>query len=186
MQNGLSITGLSSGFYSVLITDSDGCQQLRTITLAGTDLYQDYSFVTICEKSFSDSEIVGKRGIQQMFNEGYTDLTSGDTNCILNNADFKAVIEVGDEVVEQIFYTSTSLGDFPTDFLWADTLQTVLESIPGIGDVVVDLINNKITITNDCEEITKGCKKQTYNLLNDTRIIVNLVIAYNISCVACN
>jgi hypothetical protein len=185
-QTGLSITGLSSGIYTVLVTDSDGCQLFKSIKLAGTDLIQNYDYVTICEKPFGASDIVGKRGIQQMYNEGYSDLISGDTNCILNSAEFKAVVEVGDEIVENTFYTSTSLQDFPTDFLWADTLQTVLESFTGISEVVVDLANNTITITNDCEEINKNCGTQTYNLLNDTRIIVNMVITYNISCVACN
>lgn len=185
-QTGLSITGLSSGSYSVLITDSDGCQKLLPITLTGTDLIQNYDYVTICEKSFENTEVLGVRGIQQMYNEGYFDLISGETNCILNNADFKIIVEVGDELVEETFYSSTSLNDFPTTFLWADIVKEVLESFVGVGEVMVDLTNNTIKITNDCEEINKNCGKETYNLLTDTRIILNLVISYNISCVACN
>lgn len=185
-QTGLSLTGLSSGLYTVLITDSDGCQKLLSTTLAGTDLIQNYDYVTICEKSFENTDVMGVRGIQQMYNEGYFDLISGDTNCILNNADFKIIVEVGDEIVEETFYTSTSLNDFPNTFLWADTVKEVLESFVGIGEVIVDLTNNTIKITNDCEEINKNCTKETYNLLTDTRIILNMAISYNISCVACN
>jgi len=185
-QTGLSLTGLSSGFYSVLITDSSGCQKSLSIPLTGTDLIQNYDYVTICEKSFENTDVMGYRGIQQMYNEGYFDLISGDTDCILNSADFKIIVEVGDEIVEETFYSSVSLNDFPSTFLWADTVKEVLESFVGIGEVIVDLENNTIKITNDCEEINKNCRKETYNLLSDTRIILNLVISYNISCVECN
>jgi hypothetical protein len=185
-QTGLSISGLSSGLYSVLITDSSGCQKSLSIALTGTDLIQNYDYVTICEKSFESTEVMGIRGIQQMYNEGYFDLISGDTDCILNSADFKIIVEVGDEIVEETFYSSTSLNDFPSTFLWADTVKMVLESFVGIGEVIVDLENNTIKITNDCEEINKNCRKETYNLLTDTRIILNMVISYNVSCVACN
>jgi hypothetical protein len=185
-QTGMSITGLSSGIYTVLLTDSDGCQKSLSISLAGTDLIQNYDYVTICEKTFENNGVVGLRGIQQMYNEGYFDLISGDTNCILNSADFKIVVEVGNEIVDETFYSSTSLNDFPSSFLWADTLKAVLESFVGIGDVIIDFETNTIKITNDCDEINKNCRKETYNLLTDTRIIVNMVISYNISCVACN
>ena len=51
---------------------------------------------------------------------------------------------------------------------------------------IIDYTNNKITITNDCSEIEKNCRRETYNLLNDTKIISNLIIEYNISCVSCD
>jgi hypothetical protein len=185
-QSGTTITGLTSDMYSVLITDSSGCQKLLTLPLAGTNLVQDYDFVTICEKSFENTDVMGIRGIQQMYNEGYFDLISGDTNCILNNADFKILVEVGGETAEEVFYTSTSLNDYPTTFLWSETVKEIIESFVGIGEVIVDLTNNTIRITNDCEELNKNCTTETYNLLNDTRIVLNLVITYNISCEICN
>jgi hypothetical protein len=129
---------------------------------------------------------MGKRGIQQMYNEGFFDLISGDTNCELNSANFNLIVKVGNEQAESEFYSSTSLEDYPTDLMWGETLTTLLEGFVGVGEVVIDYENNTIRITNDCEEINKNCRKETYNLLNDTRFIVNLVISYNISCVACN
>jgi hypothetical protein len=69
--------------------------------------------------------------------------------------------------------------------MWGETLTTLLNSFVGIGEVLINYENNTIKITNDCEEINKNCGKENYNLLNDTRIIVNLAISYNISCVLC-
>jgi hypothetical protein len=45
--------------------------------------------------------------------------------------------------------------------------------------------NNTIKLTNDCEEIQKNCGTQKYNLLNDENIKLNLIIDFNIACVAC-
>jgi hypothetical protein len=185
-QTGTYITGLTSGSYSLLITDKSGCTKYQTVKLSGTELLGTYSTTTICSNNFENSSIIGKRGIKQMFNEGYFDLTSGDTNCILNSATFKLVVKVGEDEVENIFYTSTALNDYPSDILWGDTMRDLILSFYGVGEVTIDYQNNTVKITNDCEEIQKNCGKQNYNLLNDTRFVVNTIITYDISCVSCN
>jgi hypothetical protein len=185
-QTGLLVTGLTNDVYTLQITDNNGCSFDRTIKLLGTQLFGDYSYTTICKKTFENSDIMGKRGIKQMFNEGFSDLTSGDTNCILNEANFILSVKVGDELVESNFYYSNSLENYPSDLLWGETLQTILEGFVGVGDVIIDYENNTVKITNDCDEINKNCRKETYNLLNDTRFIVNMIIQYNISCVECS
>lgn len=185
-QTGLNVTGLTSGNYSLQIVDSNGCSFDRNVTLFGTQILGNYNYVKVCSSNFENSNVMGKRGIQQMFNEGYFDLISGDTNCVLNSADFKLTVKVGNEETESIFYSSNSLEDYPTDLMWGETLTSLLEGFTGIGEIIIDYSNNTIRITNDCEEINKNCRKETYNLLNDTRIIVNLVISYDISCVSCS
>lgn len=184
-QTGTTITGLTSGSYSLTIVDSDGCTKTQNITLGGTELLGTFSTTTICSKTFQNANIIGKRGIKQMFNEGFFDLTSGDTNCILDFASFKLVVKVGDSEVENVFYSSTTLNDYPTDLLWGQTIETMLESFYGVGDVIIDYTNNSVKITNDCEEIQKNCGFENYNLLNDTRFVVNTIITYEISCVEC-
>jgi len=184
-QTGLVVTGLTNDVYSLTITDSNGCTYTRTAKLNGTQLLGNFSTYTICEKLFKDSGTVSKRGIKQMYNEGFYDLTSGDTNCIVDNATFILEVTIGEETKQDNFYTSTGLLDFPTDQLWGDTLKALLETFVGVGEVIVDFVNNKVTITNDCDEIEKNCRKETYNLLNDTRVVVNLIIQYNIACVEC-
>jgi hypothetical protein len=74
----------------------------------------------------------------------------------------------------------------PVDQDWGTALKTLLETFVGVGEVIIDYDNNKITITNDCEEIEKNCRKENYNLLNDTKIVANIIIEYNISCVSCD
>jgi hypothetical protein len=121
-----------------------------------------------------------------MYYEGFTDLTSGDTNCIINSAVFSIYTDVDGDIKITPFYTSSGSTDYPNDVVWADTIVTALESYVGITDVVVDLVSNRVSITSGCEKIKKDCILQSINPLQDTVITVKLNIDYQISCVSCN
>jgi len=185
-QTGLVITGASSGEYSLEVTDSNGCGLKKDVVLFGTKSVSNYRTFTICEQTFESVNTVTKRGIRQMFWEGFTDLTSGDTNCIITSADFIIVASVGGETKEEIFYNSSGFTDYPTDLIWANTIIDVLSTFPGISNVVVDIETNKVTITNDCGEMQKNCENETVNILDNTPVIVDLKINYDIACVSCS
>jgi hypothetical protein len=109
-----------------------------------------------------------------MLNEGYSDLTAGNTNCDLVSAIFTAKVTVQPlgTVVTNSFFTATSLIDAPSDNLWYNTIRNLLLSITGVGRVTIDELNNQITI-----ETSRG-----NNSLNGQEIIVELVINYDIMC----
>jgi hypothetical protein len=121
-----------------------------------------------------------------MFLEGLNDLTSGDTNCVINSAEFTIYAEVSGQSAQTQFYTSTGATDYPSDLVWANAITDILESFSGISSVTVDITSNRITITTSCDDITKNCVTQQINPLQDTEIKVNLMIDYNISCVSCS
>jgi len=185
-QTSLVVTGLTSGIYTLTVIDDNGCSFTRTTKLKGTQLINGYNTYTLCENVFENTQIMGIRGVRQMYSEGFYDLTTGDTNCIVNTAVFKLEATVGSATTTTTFYNSTGLNDYPNDVEFATAIQNILQSFIGIGDVTIDLVNNKITITNDCQEIQNNCRMETYNLLNDTQIILNLKIEYDISCVECD
>jgi hypothetical protein len=185
-QTGLIVTGLSSDVYTLTVIDDNGCSFSRTTKLGGTQLISGFNTYTLCENVFENTSTMGIRGVRQMYSEGFYDLTTGDTNCIVNTAVFKLEATVGSATTTTTFYTSTGLGDYPNDNQFAEAIQNILQSFIGVGEVTIDLVNNKITITNDCQEIQNNCRMETYNLLNDTQIILNLKIEYNISCVECD
>jgi len=115
-----------------------------------------------------------KCGILQMFNEGFQDLTSGNTNCSLSSATFTAKVSVNPLGLSttELIYTSTTLNDVPSDQLWYTTIRTMLYTVPGVGSVVVNPDNNLITIQTLPDS----------SILNGQQIIVELVINYNITC----
>lgn len=183
---GSTVTGLTAGTYSLTVEDSNGCSLKKSVTLTGTKKYVDYRYYTICEEQFFDSGLVQKKSIRSMYLEGFKDLTSGDTNCIINSADFTIYAEVGGQSAQTEFYTSTGATDYPSDTIWANAIVNILEDFVGISGVTVDIISNRITITAACENIDKNCTTQPINPLQDTEITVNLLIDYDISCVSCS
>ena len=183
---GDTVTGLTAGTYSLTCTDVSGCSFTKSVTLTGTKKYVDYRYYTVCEEQFFDSGLVQRKTMRSMYLEGFNDLTSGDTNCVINSAEFTIYAEVSGQSAQTQFYTSSGITDYPSDGVWADAIINILEGFVGISDVTVDVIANRITISSSCEEINEGCYTQTINPLQDTEIKVNLMIDYNISCVSCS
>ena len=184
-QTGSTVTGLTSGVYSLEVTDSSGCTLTKSISLSGTKKFTSYRYFNICEDQFQNSNTLGYRNMRAMYYEGFNDLTSGDTNCIVNEAIFSIYTQVGSQSAQTAFYTGTTADDFPSDVLWAQTITDSLESYVGISGVTVSISNNRVLITTNCEQIPKGCTTETINPLQDTQVIVNLIIDYDISCVEC-
>jgi hypothetical protein len=185
-QTGSTVTNLSAGTYTLQVVDSVGCVVNKTTTLNGTILLGNYQVYNISDTNFVNSGIEGRRGIGQMYNEGFFDLTENDTNCILNSGEFIIETIVNGEVKQNLFYTSTSIYDFPTDTEWTDEVKSMLLSYPDIGEVDIDITKNKMTVVNDCKDINKNCNQTKFNTLADAKVVVNLIINYDISCVQCD
>jgi len=118
--------------------------------------------------------------MKKMLNEGFLDVTSGRTNCVLSTAEFKAVVSItgstgwvsGDTVP---FYTATTLNSVPTDNLWISTVEGILNGISEVGSVTIDLLNNTIIIKSDCDGDSDPLK--------GARISIKLQITYDVNCV---
>lgn len=184
-QTGDTVTGLTAGTYTLQVVDSNGCSSTKTAELLGTGLLTPYQLFNICTKDFENTGIVGRRGIQQMFIEGFFDLTSGDTNCIVNSAIFEVDITINGANSTNIFYTSTGIDDYPSDNEWADALSGVLLTFSGVSDVSINIEENKIIIENACTQGGTDCNPTTSNSLKDAHVVIKLNIEYDISCVSC-
>jgi hypothetical protein len=124
----------------------------------------------MCETDFTFTSGT-QRGILQMLNEGFNDLTSGNTNCLLSAATYVAEVIVSGNTYQQPFYTGTTLLDIPTDQNWYDTVETLLLTIPGVSAVSIDTNSSVITI-------------QTEGDLANQQVTIELVINYNINCIS--
>ena len=170
-----NISGLNDGDYTLTVTDINGCVKQRTITINGYDKISSYQSYTICDDVFADGGNI-KKGIKQMYVEGYFDSISDDYNCILDSATFIAQVAVGNEINSFPFYLSNSLTDYPYDNEWFEFVKLILEDYPNIGDVIIDYVGNTITINTNCDPES----------LFNTNVIVRLRIEYIISCEKCN
>ena len=175
-QTGLTITGLSAASYTLSVTDDNGCVRTRSVRMFGYNLVSSYEILSLCEDVSSFTGEIGKRGPQQMLIEGFFDLTSGDTGCILNEAIYEVVVSGGSTVKTSTFYTGTTLNDFPTDDEYYTALSNTLLQYDGIQTVDLDPLNNQIIINTICDPPIS---------LIDLQITANLKIYYDISCISC-
>lgn len=168
-------TGLTAGTYSITIIDSSGCSQTRSTVIDCDKNYVSYQTYLVGEETFSFAAGT-KRGLAQIMNGGFDELTSGRTNCDLVTATFVARVEVQPLGVEldQEFYVSNSLVDAAPDSLWYNTVQSLLETIPGIGEVTINELTSEITIETDRSEA----------ILGNQEVIVELIILYDIRCLS--
>jgi hypothetical protein len=169
----IQVSGLTAGTYSLNITDAGGCTLTRSTTIDCATSYVSYeTYVMGAEVIQVQSPT--KYGLLQMMNEGFADLTTGNTNCDLVTATFNAQVLVNPlgTSVTVPFFTSTSLNVAPSDNLWYDTIRGILLGINGVGNVTIDQLNNQITIETS----------RTNNSLNGQEIIIKLSIVYDIMC----
>ena len=172
-QEGIYLTGLTSDLYSLTLTDNNGCVLTKTVSVScGSLVSSSYQVFNICQQTFTETSNQ-KRGIIQMYNEGYLDLTNG-SNCILNYANFIVEVTLGSQVYTTQFYTSNSLTNAPTDDLFISAIQSSLNGAYGVGNVIIDSSMNIVVISSDCN--------LSYDILQDLNITIDLKIEYDIDC----
>ena len=169
----IQVTGLTAGTYSVTVIDSDGCSLERFTDIACDASYVSYQTYVMGSEVFNIQSQT-KYGLLQMLNDGYDDLTSGNTSCSLISATYtvKVLVNPLGLTTSDTFFTTTSLVVAPTDNQYYDTVVSLLQTIPGIGNVTVDSGNNQITIETSPGNTT----------LDGQEIIVELIIVYDTIC----
>jgi len=175
-QTGTEIDTLSAGTYTLTVVDNNGCSKTRTITINGFNKLSSYQVYNICDEDFFNTGQTGRKGPQEMLTEGFHDLTSGDTNCILNRAIFTVKTIINGDLKEQSFYTGATLSDFPSDNEFYDVVESLLLTYNIIGEIVIDAVKNTLTIESVCDVTIETL---------DATVKVELDISYDISCETC-
>ena len=171
----IQVTGLTAGTYSLTVVDNAGCSLKRTSIIDCDANYVSYQTYVMGSEKFN-IESLTKYGLLQMLNEGFNDLTSGNTSCSLVSATFGVKVSVNPlgTTANSNFYTTTSLVNVPTDNQYYDTVKNLLSTISGIGNIIVDDSNNQITIETNPGDTS----------LNGQEIVVDLTIVYDIMCIS--
>jgi uncharacterized protein (DUF2141 family) len=171
----IQVTGLTGGSYSLTVVDANGCTLSRNATITCNKNYASYQTYVMGAEVFNIASPT-KFGLLQMLNEGFFDLTTGNTSCDLISATFTAKVSVNPAglTTQQDFFTSTSLVQAPSDNTWYNTIQSLLLSIPGVGNVTIDKLNNQITIETSRNNTS----------LQGQEIVIDLIIVYDIICLS--
>ena len=174
-QTGHTVSNLSAGTYSLTVSDSNGCYKEKSVTINGFTTISSYQSFNICDSNLENTGELIKKGVKQMFIEGYYDLTINDINCVLNSATFSIRVNIGGDIIVSEFYETTSLSDYPSDIDLLNVLEITISEYPQIGSVTVNIFDNQITLQTNCELTS----------LVNTNVIVDVLINYSISCVRC-
>jgi hypothetical protein len=160
---GSTVTGLSGGTYDVTITDGNGCTNYWPFTITCNQiLVSGRTRYNIFNKSFINTSGT-RRTISKMLNEGFVDLTTGYTNCILNTAVLNAVFTINGSATTQNFI-------YADDGAWQRAVETILSGIPQVTSYTVNVLNNVLIIICDCDQMGNNFFK------------LELSITYDISC----
>ena len=174
----ISYNNLSAGTYSLRIVDSNGASLSRSTIIGGKVVLSSYETYEMGSQEFitNDGDIYG---LQQLLTEGYNDIISGNTDCELVSASFIAevyIIPLGTTMTD-LFYTTTSLSDIPSDNLWYDSVKSLLLQVKGVKDVVIDEFNNQFRITSDVNNSSLVSGPDS-----NINISINLNIEYDVKC----
>lgn len=174
----INIENLSADTYSLRLIDSNGTSLYRSVTVAGNVLLSSYETYEMGSQDFTIVDGT-KYGLQQLLTEGYNDLISGHTDCEFMSASFIAEVYVKPlgTTMTDVFYTTTSLLDIPSDNLWYDSVKALILQVKGVSDVVIDEFNNQFKITSDINN--SGLVSGPESNIN---ISINLNIEYDINC----
>jgi uncharacterized protein (DUF2141 family) len=169
----INVTGLTAGTYSLTVTDASGCTLTNTTEIVCNSLYSNYQTYVMGGEEF-EIQSPTKCGLLQMLNEGFADLTDTNSGCVLSSATFTVKVSVNPLGLStsNLFYTSTSLVDVPSDEEYFAVVQNLLLSVPGVGYVNIDSNNNQIIVQTIPGE----------TILNGQQILVELIIIYDINC----
>lgn len=205
-QTGSTVSGLSSGNYYVEINDSNGCYDIQYFSIDCVGLTPtSYQLFNICNDTFTTT-VGTKRGLYEMLNEGYLDITSGYTACTLNNAIFSCEIEIDCPfdncylITEDEFIITTENGDFlvytdcgsgdatyTVPFYTATTLNDVPQdtlwqsTIEGILSSVTDIESYTVDLLTNILQLVSKCNGDVDPLAN-CKFYLRLKIDYDITC----
>jgi len=169
-QTGLTVNNLSAGTYQLTVVDSLGCTRNKKEILLGLNTVSSYQTFNICNNNFTNEGVLLIKGIKKMLNEGFYDLTYDDTNCVLNESIFTASVTIDEKTNTKVFYSGSSLNDYPSDELWANTIEEIISGYVGITGITINTQENTIKIETPC------------NTLSGSNVKVDLIITYDISC----
>jgi len=174
----ISVTGLTAGTYSLTVVDSNNSSMMQTKIIPSSRTLVSYGLYTVGQQNFKSADNT-KYSLSKMMNEGFQDITSGNTGCILSSATFTTQVQIlpFNTITTEQFYVSTSLLNSPPDNLWFDSIKRLINQTTGVQDVIIDEANNTITITSD---------PSRSNIIDGTttaiNIKVNLIVDYDIYC----
>jgi len=162
------ITGLTADTYTLLIIDANGCSYSASTIVSCLDIISTYQVYGMSQNNFS--YISGsRRGMLEMLNQGYANLTSGLGGCLLSATTFTVESQIQGVTISSLFFTGSTLLQIPSDEQWYSAVYSLLS--PYAQVLTIDNQNSELTI-----EVPNNPPNPVFT--------VNLLIDYVINCLS--
>jgi hypothetical protein len=143
----ISVYNLSGGTYSLNLVDSDGCSLTKQTNVSCFKAYTSTQTYTIDTEQFV-VQPMSSNSLLDILNDGFNDLTLGNTSCYLNTAIYELIIDLNPMMysASTVFFTGDTRTKVPLDSEYADVLKSIISDVPGVESVEYDLFTNKVKI----------------------------------------
>ena len=142
------VTGLTADTYSLLIIDVNGCSYSATTVVDCFDIISTYQVYGMAQNNFSYISN-SRRGMLEMLNQGYANLTSGLGGCLLSATTFTIQSQIQDTLISNLFFTGASLLQIPSDTQWYDAVYSLFSPYAKVLTINQQTTNLTIEIPNN-------------------------------------
>jgi hypothetical protein len=181
-QEGIHVTGLTAGTYSLQVSGEGGCYQTSTTTVTCNPISAtNYSF-----KYSSGSPTLnptGKKSLKNLMYSGYTSLVEDAQNCSLSSATFSVRITIGETPYQFPFYFTQTFENIPDLSYFAGIIETSILTIPNIDSCVIDVDNNVINIVSSVNNNVESYKGESVSFTIIIDYVINCNSVNGIMCV---
>jgi hypothetical protein len=129
------------------LVDDNDCSLTRSIDVSCYKTITSTQTYTIDTEDFIVQPI-GNQNLLDILNEGFNDLTLGNTSCNLSSAIYEIIVDLQPMGYSNslIFYTGYTRTIAPLDSDYTNAMKQVVNGAPGVEDVLFDLSSNRIKI----------------------------------------
>ena len=157
-QQGIYITGLTAGTYTMTLTSSTGCQTIKSYNVGSTiNTYTATTYSVKYSTGVNKQTSAAPNNLQNMIYNGFKNsiANSNGSNCVLNSATFYIDVIILGTTYEFPFYTTVSLDNIPSFSSFATIIENAILSIPNIQTCIVDteLLTINIVATSSSGEV---------------------------------
>jgi hypothetical protein len=183
-QQGIYLTGLTAGTYTMTLTSSTGCQTIKSYNVKSSiNTFTAATYSVKYSTGTKQQTTATPNNLQNMIYNGFKNsiASNNGSNCVLGSATFYIDVVILGTTYEFPFYTTVSLDNVPSFSSFKTTIENAILSIPNIQTCVVntELSTINIVATSSSGEVYAD---ESVEFVIKISFIINCLSINNVVC----